>query len=83
MDETVAMFQAPVTGYTNEIRVDRPATEPNWSDVTRARRFYLRSRNGQRYARIEIRLFSLYMSDGQARLNLTYAVNAEGGRLLR
>ena len=78
-----AMFQAPAAGYTNEIRASAKSGDARWTDGLPGRRFYLRSRSGEFYRRIEIETYSLYLLDGQARLNLTYALNAEGGRLLR
>lgn len=82
-DPTSAMFEAPAGGYTNEISVSQSTANPRWSSGTRKRRFYLQSRNGQSFGRIEFQAHALYLQDGQGRFNITYAINETGGRLLR
>ncbi|HOI37074.1 MAG TPA: carboxypeptidase-like regulatory domain-containing protein [Bacillota bacterium] len=83
VDPQSPMFLAPQEGYTNAYSLEVPATTPEWSYATGKKRFYLKTRNGQNFARVEIEAFAFYLQDNQARFNISYAVNPAGGRLLR
>jgi hypothetical protein len=83
VDAQSAMFQAPQQGYTNAYTLETPATAQEWSYATGKKRFYLKTRGGQNFARVEIEAFAFYLQDKQARLNISYAVNPSGERLLR
>jgi hypothetical protein len=83
VDRQTAMFQAPQDGYTNAYTFGSSATAPEWSYATGKKRFYLKTRNGLSFARVEIEAYAFYLQDRQARLNITYAVNPHGERLLR
>jgi hypothetical protein len=83
LDIYSAMFQAPQEGYTNPYTMKMAATASSWSGSTGRKRFYLKSRDGQNFARLEIFGSVLNPQDKQARLNISYAVNASGERLLK
>jgi hypothetical protein len=82
-DSTSAMFRAPGTGYSNVFRMEVLASAPTWSDYTGKKRFFLNTRGGQHFARIEIDAYAFYLQDKQARLNISYTLNPSGERLLR
>ena len=82
-DSQSAMFQAPEDGYTDKYRLEASAADPSWSYGTGTKRFYLKTRAGQNYARIEVEAYAYYLQDKQSRLNIAYAVNPAGERTLR
>lgn len=82
-DGSSAMFRAPESGYTNHWRLDAAAANESWSYGTGQKRFYLKSRGGRNYSRIEMDAYAFYLQNKQGRFNLTYAVNPAGDRLLR
>jgi hypothetical protein len=82
-DDLAAMFLAPETGYAKSYRVEAKAADHQWSYGTGKKRFYLKSRGGQNFARIEIEAYAYYLQNKQGRFNVTYTVNPAGERLLR
>jgi hypothetical protein len=82
-DGSTAMFRAPEDGYTNHWRLDANAADESWSYGTGQKRFYLKSRGGRNYGRLEVEGYAYYLQNKQGRLNLTWAVNPAGDRLLR
>jgi len=78
-DSNYFMFRAPEAGYTNVFAYKEAASVNGWGGATGERRFYLRLRDGQIYARIVINL-----SANRPTMNrLSYAVNPSGSRVLR
>jgi hypothetical protein len=82
-DGSSAMFRAPEDGYAREWRLDTKAADESWSYGTGQKRFYLKSRGGRNYGRLEVEAYAYYLQNKQGRLNLTWAVNPAGDRLLR
>jgi hypothetical protein len=80
---TRAMFIAPEVGYTNAFACQEHANPNRWSGATGDKRFYVRLRDGQMYARITINLYADYHGKQPAMIHLSYAVNPSGSRLLR
>lgn len=82
-DGSSAMFRAPADGYASKWRLDAKATDESWSYGTGLKRFYIKSRGGRNYGRLELEAYAYYLQNKQGRLNLTWAVNPAGERLLR
>lgn len=82
-DAGSAMFRAPEGGYTNHWQLDAAAADETWSYGTGQKRFYLKSRGGKNYSRIEIDAYAYYLQNKQGRFNIIWAVNPAGERLLR
>lgn len=73
------MYLAPVDGYVSRIQVSFNASDANWSDNFR-KRFYVMSRNGSVYARIEI-LVGVALN-GHGYLHIESASNPNSSRNL-
>lgn len=72
-----------MTFYVRETRLDTKAADESWSYGTGQKRFYLKSRGGRNYGRLEVEAYAYYLQNKQGRFNVTYAVNPTGNRLLR
>jgi hypothetical protein len=81
--EGQAMFTAPEAGYTNSFAYQEEAGISGWGVATAEKRFYVRLRSGQMYGRITIQLYADYHGKQTAMIELSYAVNPSGSRLLR
>lgn len=81
--QTPAMFSAPEAGYTNLFAYHEQATVNGWGGATGDRRFYVRLRNGQMYGRMVACLYADYHGTKPAMIQLQYAINPSGSRLLR
>jgi hypothetical protein len=77
------MYRAPEAGYTNQFARQEQSNPYRWSGATGDKRFYVRLRNGQMYGRIIINLYADYHGKQPAMIQLSYAVNPSGSRLLR
>lgn len=73
------MYLAPLDGYVSRIQVSFSASDANWSDNFR-KRFYVMSRNGSVYARIEI-LVGVALN-GRGYLHIESASNPNSSRNL-
>lgn len=73
------MYLAPLDGYISRIQVSFNASDANWSDNFR-KRFYVMSRNGSVYARIEI-LVGVALN-GRGYLHIESASNPNSSRNL-
>jgi hypothetical protein len=82
-DDGSAMFRAPENGYASHWRLDARAADESWSYGTGQRRFYVKSRGGRHYGRLEFEAYAYYLKDKHGRCNLTWSVNPKGDRLLR
>jgi hypothetical protein len=83
MDGTSSMFRAPTDGYADKWRLDVKASDESWSYGTGQKRFYIKSRSGQNYGRLELEVYAYYLQDKQGRLNLTWTLNPAGEFILR
>ena len=82
-DGSSGMFRAPEEGYAREWRLDAKAADESWSYGTGQKRFYVKSRGGRNYGRLEVEAYAYYLQNKQGRFNLTWAMNPAGDRLLR
>lgn len=79
-----SMFLAPADSYRKSFEMARLKTEEQWGDGSGTRRFYLKSRSGQVFGRIELEVFSVYSpSKPESRLWIKYAINPASSRILR
>jgi hypothetical protein len=78
------MTLAPSEGYTNVYGSAHAASETGWSGGEWHDRFFLKTRLGQLYARIQVTVDSFYdPTTGQGRLEIEYAANPSGPLILR
>jgi hypothetical protein len=73
------MFTAPAEGYQPSIEIVAKADDPNWPSQVK-RRFYLVSRNGKCYGRLEATIIPAY--NQISAIDLTYFVNTNSSRNL-
>ncbi len=73
------MYRAPETGYQLRYEVNVSANDPQWSGQAK-RQFYLKSREGKVYARLEVEILSNYQD--KAVFNVEYYANPTGSRNL-
>jgi len=73
------MYRAPETGYLPRYEVRMSASDPQWSDRAK-RQFYLKSREGKVYARLDVEIFASYRN--KAVFSVKYFVNPSGSRNL-
>lgn len=73
------MYRAPEGGYQPRYEIKTSAGDSPWADRIE-RRFYLKSRDGKVYARLEVEIFANYQSE--AALRLKYYANPNGSRNL-
>jgi hypothetical protein len=78
-----AMYLAPENGYTNTFNGGSFTTNQNWGEALAGKRFFIKTRNGQVYGRIEIEVYPSYGHTGESRFWIKYAVNPAGSRILR
>ncbi len=74
------MFLAPENGYMPSVEIKQSKDAPSWSSRT-SRKFYLKSRGGECFSRIEADIDPKYSKDA-AGINMTYYVNLSGSRNL-
>lgn len=73
------MFLAPEEGYEPSIEIGYQADDANWRSQEK-RKFFIKSRNGQHYARIEITLLPSYRD--KAAYDLEWFLNPNSSRNL-
>jgi hypothetical protein len=81
--QSLAMFTAPETGYTNAFAHAEKASPSGWSYGFERKRFYIKLRRGQMYGRMSVDLYADGHGKQPAVIRLSYAVNPSGSRLLR
>lgn len=79
-DRYTSMYLAPSDGYTNAFECKITGAERGWSDGIAGRRFYLRSRGGKVFGRLEIEVYASYGNSGTGRVWIDYAINPSGVR---
>ena len=73
------MYRAPESGYLSHYEVNVSASDPQWSDRAQ-RRFYLKSRDGRVYARVDVEILANYQD--KAVFSVKYFANPSGSRNL-
>lgn len=73
------MFLAPEAGYQPSVEISHKATDPEWISEEK-HKFFVRSRNGQVHARIEITIIPGY--DKNAAFDVEWFLNPSGSRNL-
>lgn len=73
------MYFAPEAGYQQRYEIMHVATDPEWAERDK-RQFYLQSRGGRVYARLEVEILSNYRN--QAIFSVEYYANPSGSRNL-
>ena len=82
-DRYSSMFIAPLAGYTNSYQMALYSSNRNWSTAVGSKKFYIKTRAGQIYGRIDVEVHGLYLKDQQGRLRIKYTVNPSGSNILR
>jgi hypothetical protein len=72
-------FVAPESGYQPEDRISHRASDPDWTGQEK-HKFFMKSQNGQHYARIEITIIPDYSQN--AAYDLEWYLNPNGSRNL-
>jgi hypothetical protein len=75
----VQMYRAPDSGYSPRYEESIPANSGNWSDNV-TRKFYVKSRNGQVFARLEVHVYANYQN--QAAFSIDAYANPSGSENL-
>jgi hypothetical protein len=73
------MYAAPAAGYQPAYEVAMQSGNPRWTDTIK-QKFYLQSRSGSVFARLEVEIIANYQS--KAVFNLKYHANPNGSRNL-
>jgi hypothetical protein len=73
------MYQAPESGYQPRYEYTMSPTNPNWRETVK-KNFYVKSRNGQVYGRMEVEVIASYKD--KAVFNVKYYANPAGSRNL-
>ncbi len=73
------MYRAPESGYLSRYEIKISAVDEHWYDRQK-RQFYLKSREGKVYARLEVEIFVNYQNE--AALRVKYYANPSGSRNL-
>jgi hypothetical protein len=76
------MFFAPADGYEPTFLYEKKIGS-GWGDSTGPKRFYLLLKNGQKYGRITIEFYAYYNDHISGLIDIKYAVNPTGSRILR
>jgi hypothetical protein len=74
------LYQAPETGYEPKYEFSAPATNALWFGGVRGEQFYIKSRGGQVYGRLEVEIITDY--DDHAAFKVDSALNPAGSRHL-
>lgn len=80
-DAYESMYLAPEGDYAKKVTMDFQPGE-GWTYAV-SKRFYLKARNGQLSARMDVEIQAFYLKDKQGRFGIKYAVNPTGERTLR
>ena len=73
------MFLAPANGYQSTIEISQQADDPNWVSEQK-RKFYITSRRGSVYGRLEMTIIPNYNQN--AAIDLLYFINTNASRNL-
>jgi hypothetical protein len=73
------MYRAPESGYLPRYDMSISASDGHWSDEAK-RQFYLKSREGKVYARLEVEILANYQD--KAVFSVKYYANPSGSRNL-
>lgn len=74
------MYLAPDSGYAPQLEMQFDPTDPAWTPIVK-KRFFIRTRDGQVYGRVEAEIYSIY--NVHSAINLSYTLNAAGSRNLQ
>jgi hypothetical protein len=74
------LYQAPETGYEPKYEFSASATNTHWFGGVRGEQFYIKSRGGQIYGRLEVEIITDY--DDHAAFKVDCALNPAGSRNL-
>jgi hypothetical protein len=74
------MYLAPENGYLPEYKFQLNKSDAKWTDDVK-KSFYVRTRDGQNYGRINVEIFAHYQNNGV--LSFDWAVNPAGSRNLQ
>jgi len=77
-----AMYQAPAAGYTPSFQVQQQIKGGQRGHIGE-RQFYLNLKNGQEYGQMSIELHAPFNDEIPGLVNLSYAINPSGSRILR
>lgn len=77
-----SMYLAPDGDYAKNAAMHFRPDEEGWTYGI-SKRFYLKSRDGQIYSRMDVEIQAFYLKDKQGRFGIKYAVNPTGERALR
>ena len=73
------MFLAPIDGYQHTIEITQFAANPDWTRQA-SKKFFLKSRSGQIYGRIEMTIMPWYQKE--TAIDILYFLNTNGSRNL-
>ena len=82
-DRYASMFQAPLEGYSETSRTAFDASEADWTYAVINKRFYMKTRLGRVYGRLQVDTHAFYLKDKLGRLKIKYSINPQGSRVLR
>jgi len=82
-DQYSSMYLAPLNGCTNSYRDEITKSGEGWGDASGITRWYIQTRHGKVFGRIEVQFFADYGGSGEGRVLVNYAVNTSGKRNLK
>ena len=81
-DPYESMYLAPSEDYAKKVTMAFRPGEEGWTYGI-SKHFYVKTRNGQVYGRMDVEIQAFYLKDKQGRFGIKYAVNPAGECLLR
>ncbi len=82
-DPYSSMYLAPESSYTQTFQIARQLVRKNQRGMTGQHRFYIALKNGKEYGRVSVELFAPYNNEIPGLIDIQYAVNPSGSRILR
>jgi hypothetical protein len=82
-DPYSSMYLAPEGNYTQAFQIARQLVRKNQRGMTGQHRFYLTLKNGKEYGRFSVELFAPYNDQIPGLIDIKYAINPSGSRILR
>jgi hypothetical protein len=82
-DPNSSMYLAPENGYTPTFQHNRKLIRSGQRGTTGLRRFYVMLKNGQEYGRFTIQIIAPYNDKIPGMIDIQYAINPSGSRILR
>jgi hypothetical protein len=73
------MYLAPESGYTPQLEMQFHASDTSWAPMVKAQ-FFIRTRNGQAYGRVELEVNSIY--NHKSAIEVNFSMNPAGSRNL-